>query len=406
MANALDVYLGTDHAGVLQQDEHKQLAFSYTQKWLADPGNKPISLSLPLQPQAFDDLSTRIWFANLLPEGRIREAVAKRHGINRNNEFAMLAAIGRDCAGAVSIWPQGEFTKRATAKEQISNAELAQIIQTRKLPLLVAGTNDIRLSLAGAQEKLPLIYDRSRFYLTQGEMPSTHILKPAIDDLLQSVHNEVFCMQLASACGLNTAAASIVKLNEIVEVALIERFDRKQKNKKTVRIHQEDFCQALGMHPDAKYQSEGGPDLARCAQAIRQWSIKPGHDLKVFIDWVIFNVFIGNCDAHAKNISFTYTPKGPVLAPFYDLICTRVYEDLNNKLAMKVGGEGRINWLQARHWQRFAEELEIKPNLIFDRLDFINKKITSTYGEVAEQFGELQIITKIIKHVERVSDRL
>ena len=406
MANVLDVYLGSDHVGVLQQIERNQLEFSYAQKWLADSGNNPISLSLPLQPEPYDDLATRIWFANLLPEGRIREAVAKRFGINRSNEFAMLAAIGRDCAGAVSIWPQGEFKKRAANKESISHADLAELIQTHKLPLLVAGTNDIRLSLAGAQEKLPLIYNGNRFYLTKGEVPSTHILKPVIDDLSQSVHNEVFCMQLAAACGLNTAAASIVKLNAAVEVALIERFDRKQKNKKTVRIHQEDFCQALGMPPDAKYQADDGPDLARCAQAIRRWSIKPGHDLKVFIDWVIFNVFIGNCDAHAKNISFTYTPNGPVLAPFYDLICTRAYEDLSNTLAMKVGGEARINWLQERHWQRFADELEIKSNLIFDRLEYINKNITSSHSKVAEQFGKLQIIAKITEHIEHVSSRL
>lgn len=406
MANVLDVYLGEDSVGSLEQVDQGRLVFTYSQSWLTNSISIPISLSLPLQKEPFDDQSTRVWFANLLPEGRIREAIAKRYSVNARNEFAMLEAIGHDCAGAISIWPRSEYEARESKRELITESKLAKLIKERKLPLLIAGENEVRLSLAGAQEKLALIYEDNQFYLTKEGAASTHILKPAIVDIEESVENEVFCMQLASACELATPSVNVFNLDKSVKVALIKRFDRKRQGNNVIRIHQEDFCQALGIPPDYKYQGEGGPDLVSCARAIRKWSIKPGYDLKIFIDWVIFNVFIGNCDAHAKNISFLFTHNGPVLSPFYDLMCTRVYDGLSDKLAMKIGGEDRINWLQERHWERFANEVEVKPKLIFERIKNMSNKILSESENISTTFENSKIVADIIKFIKNVSKNI
>ncbi len=407
MSKSLDIYLGSDHVGELQRNEHGDLQFTYIEGWLKSATRRPLSLSLSLKEKTFEDRATRVWFANLLPEGRIREAIAKRYGINQVSEFAMLEAIGRDCAGAVSAWPHGEYEVRESKREIIKSTELAEIIQTHKLPLLLADMKEVRLSLAGAQEKLALIYDDNHFFLTKGAAASTHIIKPAIGDgLHDTVQNEVFCMQLAKRCGLTAAIANVVNLNSEVKVALIERFDRKRVGDEIVRIHQEDFCQALGLPPEFKYQAEGGPDLTRCAEAIRRWSIRPGYDLRAFIDWVIFNVFVGNCDAHAKNISFLFSDKGPLLAPFYDVLSTRIYEQLSNKLAMKVGGENRIDWLQERHWQRFSSDINVKPKLVFERIKRMKKMINVESVETVKNFDDSSIINKITEHIVNVTKSL
>lgn len=406
MSDVLDIYLGQDKIGSIEQTEKGQLAFSYSEDWLASSSCIPISLSLPLQIQPFDDQTTRVWFANLLPEGRIRETIAKRYGVNARNEFSMLKSIGRDCAGAISIWPQGEYEARKFKQKLIDKSDLAKLITNRKLPLLIADNDEVRLSLAGAQEKLPLIYKKNEFYLAKGGAASTHILKPEIEDLESSVANEIFCMRLASECGLNTAKANIVRLNQRVKVALIERFDRIQEEDNVVRIHQEDFCQALGLPPEFKYQSEGGPDLLSCINAIRKWSTKPGKDVIAFIDWVIFNVFIGNCDSHAKNVSFIFAKNGPELAPFYDLISTIVYEGLSDKLSMDIGDENRISWLQQRHWERLADEIDVKPKLVFDRLRLMNGKIIKASEDVTNDMKAVAIVDKIVLHIKSVSKKV
>jgi serine/threonine-protein kinase HipA len=147
----------------------------------------------------------------------------------------------------------------------------------------------------------------------------------------------------------------------------IERYDRAGLGKdKVKRIHQEDFCQALGVGPDEKYESEGGPSLSKCAGCIERYSTLPAKDKLRLIQWVVYNYLIGNADAHAKNVSFLYKRSGIQLAPFYDLLSTVVYPALSKKMAMKIGNENRFPYIRKRHWKRFATEVGVKPDLVLN----------------------------------------
>jgi serine/threonine-protein kinase HipA len=172
-----------------------------------------------------------------------------------------------------------------------------------------------------------------------------------------------------------------------------------------VRLHQEDFCQALGYLPEQKYESEGGPSLQRCFALLQENSVRPAADRMALLRWVIFNVLIGNADAHAKNLSMIFTDQGPRLAPFYDLICTQVYPDLTEKLAMKIGGENRPAGLQQRHWEKFGDSIAIKPTLVLKTLQDLSASIIPSAQTLANDFtnsyGMCPLIEKMLAGIRK-----
>ncbi len=197
--------------------------------------------------------------------------------------------------------------------------------------------------------------------------PSNFILKPAMAHFQTSIENECFCMMLANSVDLKVPPVSIVR-KESQKALLIKRYDRHLENDVLTRIHQEDLCQAMGLSHELKYQADGGPGLKACFDLVRAYSANPIKDLQQLIEWVFFNFLIGNMDAHAKNLSFMYQGRQIRLAPFYDMMCINIYKDLSQKLAMKIGGENRPEWIMARHWHRFAEEIKISKATLRKRL--------------------------------------
>jgi serine/threonine-protein kinase HipA len=192
---------------------------------------------------------------------------------------------------------------------------------------------------------------------------------------------------------------------------IVERFDReKSKDGKILRLHQEDFCQALNVLPDQKYESEGGPSLARCFALLKEESASPAADQKALLSWVAFIFLIGNADAHAKNLAIIYTARGPRLAPFYDLISTRVYPDLIDKFAMRIGGENRPDWIQSRHWERFSAEVNIKPRLVLQTLKEMARNIFPQADDLArdfyDNFGKAAIAGKILEGIKKWASRV
>lgn len=174
----------------------------------------------------------------------------------------------------------------------------------------------------------------------------------AVED---SVTNEGFCLALAEAMQLKPAKSSIRTVRDR-KFLLVERYDRAADAEgRRQRLHQEDFCQALGVVPEMKYQNEGGPDLAKCFELVRRVTRPSAPQVLRLLDYVIFNALIGNHDAHAKNFSLLYSGKVPVLAPFYDTLSTAVYPTLTSKMAMKIGSKYKFSEVQARHWDQFAE---------------------------------------------------
>ena len=338
MAHELAVWLFDRRIGELTL-HNGRLQFRYSSEWLAAADASPLSSSLPLLSDAFDDHQTRPFFAGLLPEGHVRRLLARQLQVSGQNDFALLDHLGGECAGAVSLLPMPASTGTVTASER---------------PML-AGTDGLRLSLAGAQDKLPVISDGKRIGLPLNGVPSTHILKPAIRAVEDSVTNEGFCLAVAEAMRLNPARSRIHTVGDR-RFLMVERYDRiPQTDGHRLRLHQEDFCQALGIVPEMKYQNEGGPSLADCFALLRRVTRPSAPQLLRLFDYVIFNTLIGNHDAHAKNFSLLYSGDCVVLAPCYDVLSTAVYPSLTPKMVMKIGSKSKFSEVEARHWEQFAE---------------------------------------------------
>ena len=357
MAHELEVWLFADRVGTLFLREGR-LNFRYDPAWLGQSNAWALSVSLPLKVEPFDDHQSRPFFAGLLPEGHLRRVIARQLQISGQNDFALLDLIGGECAGAVTFLAPGQTPPAPSSADDVqwlSDEEVVAILDELPRRPMLAGQDGLRLSLAGAQDKLPVVFDGVRIGLPRNGTPSSHILKPPIHAVEDSVVNEGFCMVLAEAMQLKPAK-SIMHTVHHHPFLLVERYDRNvDATRHRVRVHQEDFCQSLGVVPEMKYQNEGGPDLAQCFDLVRRVT-RPSapHVLRLF-DAVIFNALIGNHDAHAKNFSLLYAGLQPVLAPFYDLLSTAVYPTLTPKMAMKIGSKYKFSEVQARHWEQFAQ---------------------------------------------------
>jgi len=249
----------------------------------------------------------------------------------------------------------GDQVAVADAVKWLEQDQLIALLDELPQGPMLAQRDGLRLSLAGAQDKLPVVFDGDRIGLPLGRNASTHILKPAIAAVEGSVINEGFCMALGQAMGLQVADAEILAAGDR-QVLLVRRYDRRLGDgEQWLRLHQEDFCQALGLPPELKDQNEGGPDLAACFGLLRRATRPSAPQVIRLLDAVVFNALIGNHDAHAKNFSLLYTERTPTLAPLYDLLCTAIYPTLTAKMAMKLGSKYRFSEVQERHWQRFAE---------------------------------------------------
>ncbi len=408
MADTLDVYLNEHLAGRLRE-EKGQLFFTYDKAWLESERFIPLSVTMPRQPEEFPNEITRAFFDNLLPEGDIRAAIAKLKRVSERNTFGLLEEIGGDCAGAISLWPEDEKPPKNEGYSAIDDERLNKLLaDMQKRPLLVI-EDELRLSLAGAQNKLPVHYDGARLSLPRGSAPSSHILKPGSPGFAHMPVNEHFCMRLAAALHLPVPASAI--LRKPGPLYLVQRYDRTTTPDGTLgRIHQIDFCQALNLPSSKKYETEGGPGLSACFDVIATYSMQPAKDRLNLISWVIFNYLIGNADAHAKNLSLLITSEGISLAPFYDLISTAAYPDLTLNLALKVGGENRPEWMQERHWEAFAGISGANPRIVWKIMVELSTAITQKARELLAGLGaennEREMLEKICSLVESRTTRL
>ncbi|MCY4347988.1 MAG: type II toxin-antitoxin system HipA family toxin [Aestuariivita sp.] len=385
MTQRLIVWWNGASVGQLALNAHGQLEFTYFASWIDKPDATPVSASLPLRLEPFDFRATLPFFEGLLPEASQRTAIAQVLGVSESNEFRLLERIGGEVAGAIEIWPEG--IKRAYRKESIpsdfmSDAALVALIDRLPMRPMLAGENGLRLSLAGAQSKLPVVYRNDQIALPVPGQPTTHILKPEIVGLEGTAENEVFCLRLARAVGLNVATVAYRSLGK-KHFLLIERYDRQQgTNEEYLRLHQEDFCQALGFTSSRKYASDGGPVFRDCFSLIRRVTTRPAVEVIKFLDAALFNALIGNADAHAKNFSLLYTHERTDLAPLYDLISTVAYPDLSQRLAMKIGKARTLEDLHSGDLEKFAKDIEI-------RAPFVRRRMTELANGIVEKSEEV-----------------
>lgn len=412
MTKALSVYLCDEYVGRLSCDSQQRFWFQYAPEWTAKDQAQPLSLSLPIQKDVYPDEKTRPFFTNLLPESRVREALARKLGISLRNDFALLEAIGGECAGAVTLLPHGAVLQKDRLQYRaLSPEDFREIIRDLPKKPFLAGESGIRLSLAGAQDKLPVYMEEDRIFLGQGASPSSHIIKPPIEGIPQSVRNEAFCMSLAQKAGLNVPHADVMILPDerdpdLGQLYVVSRYDRyRDDNGRIHRRHQEDFCQAMGLMAETKYESEGGPTLADCFRLVDRFSSRPALDRKALLDWTVFNYLIHNADGHAKNLSILLSSTEIRLAPFYDLMCTGVYEGINEKLAMKIGGENRPQWIQPRHWMRLGEAAGIRPAFALKRLKEMAKRLQRIAPVLADRQHALWGPSSIVEQIQHLIAR-
>lgn len=362
LSNSLNVFLNDKHIGTLEKDGNGGITFQYSNE-----ADRILSMSLPIRKEPFDNKQCRGFFNGLLPESEhTRIAIGKKYGINPKNDFSILQAIGYDCAGAVSFFDSSdEKTPSKYLKEsyeidyeQLSEDDLEKFINELPQKPLATGINDMRLSLAGAQDKTSVIVVDGQIGIPKNNVLTTHILKPAIYGFNETIENEFICMKTAKELGINIPDIKIGYANK-TKYFLIQRYDREIINNKIKRIHQEDFCQASNIPSAYKYQAEGGVDFKRCFEILRATS-QPAVAINQFIQLMIFNYLISNNDAHGKNFSVLYYENSEIkFAPAYDILCSEVYPELSNKMAMKIGGHYKHNEILLRNFEKLANENDI-----------------------------------------------
>jgi len=385
--NDLSVYLHNHFVGKLWTDDKQRFVFQYDPKYLENPNAMALSYSLPLTEAPYQNDAARPFFSNLLPEGEVRLLISKIKKISEKNDFKMLEAIGGECAGAVSILPPGEDLPDTPDYIPLSDKEIEDMLEKNIVKPILVFRDELRLALAGAQNKIPVYINDNRFFLTQGGSPSTHIIKPQAIHFKDTVQNELFCLMIAEKAGLTVPKSYLWQGKKNVAY-ITERYDRIKDDKGNVaRLHQEDFCQALGFMPEQKYEAEGGPGLAECLRLVQDYSSQPLLDSQSLYRWIVFNFLIGNADAHAKNLSFIIEESGKIrLAPFYDLISTLIYPEISKKMAMKIGKESRFEWVFERHWQRMAEQADIKFSYLTGILLDYSNQLPLIAKELADDF--------------------
>jgi serine/threonine-protein kinase HipA len=390
MKATLSVWWDFKLVGALRLDQHGDMSFAYDPEWLADSGAAPLSASLPKQAETFNRRACRPFFAGLLPEEGQREAVARALGLSKGNDFALLRALGGDVAGALMLWPEGEappvLAEHAAPEPLGDNALVAVLDELPTRPLL-AGKDSLRLSLAGAQNKVPVVLVNGRIALPAPGQPTTHILKPPIERFPGTTENEAFAMALAADVGLSVAPAEARVVSDR-RFLLVTRYDRALKaDAGVVRLHQEDFCQALGLPPEHKYAAEGGPTFKTCFDLLRRAATRPAVEVLKLLDAAIFNLIIGNADAHGKNFSLLYGADGATLAPLYDLLSTVAYPELSPKLAMKIATCATLEETDESTWPKFADDAGLAAPFVRKRVKELAAAVADAASPVAERIA-------------------
>ncbi|MES2534705.1 MAG: type II toxin-antitoxin system HipA family toxin [Pseudomonadota bacterium] len=384
-ARALDVYRNGQLVGTLFDES--ALRFRYADSWLKQAVAEPIAPSIGLHPQEHAGELVYAYFENLLPEGDIRRFL----GISQHatTVFGLLSAVGGDTASGLSLLPQGEKPV-APRYRPTTWAEIAATLRNpAEAPLLAQNAAGGRISLAGAQDKMLLtIAPDGSPSIPLGSAPSTHILKPDIVRLRNvwaSALNETFAMKLATKLGMGVAEVS---WQPVVKACLVRRYDRLGgQHGELMRLHQLDLCQLDGKPSDIKYEADGGPDLARCRMLLQQNNV-PAVDLKRLLEWVFFNLYVGNNDSHAKNLSILQTPReGVRLAPFYDLMSTTMYAGLSKRFAFNIGGESNPGRMQAAHLGAMAAQLGFKSQYVLRVGDKLAENLLATIGQVSDELS-------------------
>ena len=370
---SLPVYFEQRFVGTIDVDKSGP-GFTYASDWIGLRGAFPISTTMPLKSERIASDTFLPWAANLLPESEQLRTLGQLLGMARSDVIGLLSAIGGDTAGALSIGQAGRSSSvqwRPVGKPE----ELERIIEELPNKPFLVGEEGVSMSLAGVQSKIGVaVDDDGHICIPMNGSPSTHILKPDSARLPGSVQNEAFCFTLARRMKIPTPKVTTGRTGKRTYL-LVKRYDRTDVSGRWRRLHQEDYCQALGKPPSAKYESNQtgtrGPTLKDMFDITRRHM--PPTEIVCLLDMVIVNILACNSDAHAKNYSIMIRAGGASLAPMYDVMCGEVWENVTKNLAQKIAGKSRGDHLKRTHWQQFARECGLNPRQVIDRVDALAK---------------------------------
>jgi serine/threonine-protein kinase HipA len=380
---SLNVYLYDKLVGHLIETPDRKIDLVYDQGWIASAANgygHALSLSLPLD-QRSDPLRASTFIAGLLPDSPLhRNVLALQFGIEDDpSDFNFIKLLGRECAGAITITSAQELNPIQPGYRVLSELELTTFLrELPRRPLMLDQEDGVMLSLAGVNSKAAVLVSKSgRVAIPRGGRPSTHIIKMDIPGLPDSIRAEAFCLSLARAVG-HTVPACRIRTSDNITYLLMQRYDRAARSQPSgkldiYRLHQEDFCQAMGYSPDKKYERHGGPSW-RQSFALIQKTANPIASSLALMDRCAFQYIIGNPDAHAKNYSLLYETSGAVsLAPFYDLNNAAAYKAFFKSakplMAMSIGGEFYRPKITLDHWKRHADLCDLPERQVMESLE-------------------------------------
>jgi serine/threonine-protein kinase HipA len=425
----LFVFMNGEKVGLLSRLSSGKLEFRYEAGWLRSRSGRPLSLSMPMAEQIYSGDIVENYFDNLLPDSQpIRNRIQKRFGARSNRGFDLLWHIGRDCVGAIQLFPEDiPVDVHKIESEPLSDADIAATLQGyRTMPLGMGQGKEFRISLAGAQEKTAFLRCNNEWHRPLGTTPTSHIFKLPIGriehsnlDLSDSVENEWLCHAVLKAYGLPVAHTEMMSFAG-VKALVVERFDRRWAEDRTwlIRLPQEDMCQALGISPALKYESDGGPGIAQIMEFLLG-SSNGLADRKTFMTQVFLFWVMGAIDGHAKNFSIFLRPGGAFqLTPAYDVVSVYPlvgkgqYEQKKVSMAMSLKGKRRhYLWEEMfhRHWISTAKRCNFPEDemaQIIERvLAELDRVIAQVEGELPKQFPD-DVATPIFEGMKRARERI
>jgi len=417
------------HVGALIKRSTGALEFIYTQEWLETTGARPVSLSMPLQHRPYAGELVYNYFDNLLPDNKqIRDRIQARFKAATSHPFDLLAAIGMDCVGAVQIVAEGKepHDVKRIEGDPLTDTQVAQLLknyQAAPLGMTEDEGEDFRISIAGAQEKTALLWKDDAWNRPIGATPTTHIIKLPIGkiehsgmDLSDSCENEWLCLKIAEAFGLPVCHAEVVMFDD-AKALVVERFDRRHAGGWIMRLPQEDMCQALGISPNIKYESDDGPGISAIMRFLMQ-SRESRQDREVFFKAQVLFWLLAAIDGHAKNFSIFIEPEGRYrMTPLYDimsaypLLVTRQLEAKKIKMAMALTGKNRhYHWdkIQPRHFISTAKQVgfneKTAKTIIDEMMEMVDEVISKLESQIPSGFPE-EISIAILDGMRKQRDR-
>lgn len=402
---------GQTRVGAIEGNGIYDAVFHYDKSWLDREDAIPVSLSLPLQEEAFSPEKTKTYFEGLLPEGFTKRSVARWMHADEQDYLTMLSGLGQECLGAIQVMeentkpPKARYTRMTEQQLQEFAAEGA----IKSAELVTA----LHLSLAGASGKTGLYFDADNkcWYLPEGTAPSTHIVKQSHVRFKDIVTNEQLCLTTAKNLGISVPSSFAVNTEDENLLFATPRYDRVLTDKHKVldglpvpyRLHQEDMAQALGIPAENKYEIVPSGYSEKICGLLRDFSSNPIRDILDFWSRIIFNDLIGNTDGHLKNYSFLYDKNlaGLHLAPAYDIVSTTIYPGHTRTLSMYIGERHAIDQIRRSDFAEGARRSGIRSAVILKQVDTMADNFERAINQAADALQD-----KGYKNAGTIRDRI